>query len=82
MKKIYGVLLVKIVDLNFKNPEVLMGFLEILFHCLKNGINIFLLDAVGFIWKENGTECLNLPETHEVIKLIRKVLDSLNKKVL
>ena len=68
------------VDLNFKNPEVLMGFLEILFHCLKNGINIFRLDAVGFIWKENGTECLNLPETHEVIKLIRKVLDSLNQK--
>ena len=40
------------VDLNFKNPEVLMDFLEILIHCLNNGINIFRLDAVGFIWKE------------------------------
>ena len=41
---------------------------------------ILRLDAVGFLWKETSTECLNLPQTHSIIKILRNVVDSLNIK--
>ena len=59
------------VDLNFKNPEVLIEFLKIISRYLENSISWFRLDAVGFLWKELGTSCINLPKTHLIIKLIR-----------
>ena len=33
------------------------------------------LDAIGFLWKESGTSCLHLPQTHAVIKLWRAMVD-------
>lgn len=63
------------VDLNWQNPDVLFEFLDILFWYLKNQCRIFRLDAVAFLWKKVGTSCLHLPETHEIVKLFRDVLD-------
>lgn len=63
------------VDLNWKNPDVLFEFLDILFLYLSKGASILRLDAVAFLWKEMGTNCLHLPETHEVVKLFRDILD-------
>lgn len=63
------------VDLNWQNPDVLFEFLDILFLYLSKGCRIFRLDAVAFIWKQVGTNCLHLPETHEIVKLFRDVLD-------
>jgi sucrose phosphorylase len=63
------------VDLDFRNPEVLKQFVSILRHYLDNGVRIFRLDAVAFLWKIPGTSCLNLEETHEVVRLLRTLVE-------
>ena len=61
-------------DLDFGNMAVLKEFVKIIRHYLDNGIRVFRLDAVAFLWKKIGTNCLNLPETHEVVRLIRTLI--------
>lgn len=68
------------VDLNFKNQDVLIEFLKIIKFYLDQGISILRLDAVAFLWKKLGTNCINLNETHEVIKLFRLLLDASSQK--
>ncbi|OQO69749.1 sugar phosphorylase [Enterococcus villorum] len=63
------------VDLNFKNPKVLMKMIDILLFYLEKGADFIRLDAVGFLWKELGTTCIHLPETHKIIQLFRAVVD-------
>lgn len=63
------------VDLNFKSIDVLIEILDVLITYANNGAKFIRLDAIGFLWKEKNTKCIHLPETHEVVKLIRKVLD-------
>jgi sucrose phosphorylase len=63
------------VDLNWQNPEVFFEFLDILFLYLSKGMRIARLDAVAFLWKTLGTNCLHLPETHEMVKLFRDVCE-------
>ena len=62
------------VDLNYKNPGVLCAMLEVLLHYIERGARIIRLDAVAFLWKIPGTTCLNLQQTHQIIKLFRDVL--------
>ena len=66
------------IDLNFKNPSVLIQFIKIMLHLINNGVTIFRLDAIAYLWKENGTKCINLKQTHEIIKLLRNVINLLN----
>lgn len=66
-------------DLNFRNPDVLLEFLKIIRLYLDQGIEWFRLDAVGFIWKELGTSCINLPKAHTVIKLLRLLIENKSK---
>ena len=63
------------VDLNFRNPEVLKQFASIIRQYLDSGVRIFCLDAVAFLWKEPGTKCINLDQTHEVIRLLRTLIE-------
>jgi sucrose phosphorylase len=63
------------IDLNYRNPEVLYKVLGILLYYVRRGADIIRLDAVTYIWRERGTSCANLRQTHEVVKLIRDVLD-------
>ena len=70
------------VDFNFKNPKVLFFFIKLIHLYLKNGIRVFRLDAIAFLWQEYGTNCLNLPQTHEVVKLIRTLLNAYSKNTL
>ncbi|WP_020409941.1 alpha-amylase family glycosyl hydrolase [Hahella ganghwensis] len=63
------------VDLDFKNPNVLLEFLKIIRLYLDKGIRWFRLDAVAFLWKTPGTPCINLPETHEMIRLLRLMIE-------
>ncbi|MCQ8878493.1 alpha-amylase family glycosyl hydrolase [Pseudoalteromonas shioyasakiensis] len=63
------------VDLDFANPLVLNEFVGIIRHYLDNGVKIFRLDAVAFLWKELNTSCINLPQTHEVIRLLRTLIE-------
>jgi sucrose phosphorylase len=63
------------IDLNFTNPEVLVEFVRIIRFYLDRGIRIFRLDAVAFIWKEPGTSCIHLPQTHMIIRLLRTLIE-------
>lgn len=63
------------IDLNYKSIDLLIEMLDILITYALNGAKFIRLDAIGFLWKEKNTKCMHLPETHEIVKLIRKVLD-------
>lgn len=63
------------IDVNFSNPQVLLEYLEIIAIYLQHGTKIIRLDAIGYLWKQPGTTCIHLPETHEVVRLIRNVCD-------
>jgi len=70
------------VDLDWKTPDLLFEFLDIIMFYLSKGCRILRLDAVAFLWKKIGTSCLHLPETHEMIKLIRNLLEVVAPEVL
>lgn len=63
------------VDFDFRNPAVLEEFAKILRLHLDNGVRIFRLDAVAFLWKKVGTPCINLNETHEMVRLLRTLIE-------
>jgi glycosidase len=70
------------IDLNFANPEVLVSIIEILLLYVENGAQIIRLDAIAYLWKEIGTPCIHLPQTHRVVQLFRDVLDAVAPRVL
>ncbi|OBS08810.1 sugar phosphorylase [Acidihalobacter prosperus] len=63
------------VDLNFANPAVLLEFAAILMDYIRRGARVVRLDAVAYLWKTLGTPCINLPETHAVVKCLRLLVD-------
>ena len=63
------------VDLNFANPQVLLEFAGIIRQYLERGVMIFRMDAVAFLWKEPGTPCIHLQQTHELIKILRLLIE-------
>jgi glycosidase len=63
------------VDLNFHNPDVLFEFMDILLTYAQRGAQFIRLDAIAYLWKELGTSCINLPQTHVIIQLLRFALD-------
>jgi len=65
------------IDLNYANPEVLLEFIDIVLFYLRQGTHGIRLDAVAFLWKQIGTRCIHLPQTHEVVKLLRDLFDLL-----
>ena len=70
------------VDLDWTSPDLLFEFLDIIMFYASLGCRILRLDAVAFLWKEIGTNCLHLPKTHEVIKLIRNFIEVVAPEVL
>ena len=64
------------VDLNFKHPRVLLKTVRILLDYVRRGADIIRLDAITYLWRELGTSCAHLEQTHEVVKLLRDVLDA------
>ncbi|CCQ96487.1 putative glucosyltransferase [[Clostridium] ultunense Esp] len=65
------------IDLNYKNPNVLLEVLKVLIQYVLHGARFIRLDAIGFLWKNKGTSCMHLTETHLVVKLFRAILDQL-----
>ncbi len=61
-------------DLNYKNPNVFMEMLKAILSLANKGIEIFRLDATAYLWKEKGTNCLNLPETHKLLQVFRAAM--------
>ena len=62
-------------DLNYANPEVREAMLDIVRFWLGMGLDGLRLDAVPYLFEREGTNCENLPETHEYLKQVRKVVD-------
>ncbi|WP_229954727.1 sugar phosphorylase [Parasphingorhabdus litoris] len=62
-------------DFDFANPDVLLEFIKIIASYIDHGVRIFRLDAVAFLWKKIGTSSINLDETHEIIRLLRVLMD-------
>jgi maltose alpha-D-glucosyltransferase/alpha-amylase len=63
-------------DLNFDNPAVLREIEAILDFWINLGVDGFRLDAVPYLIEREGTSCENLPETHAVIKAVRRHADA------
>lgn len=62
------------IDLDFANPDVLLATLGVVDRLLEAGVRWLRLDAVAYVWKELGTPCIHLPQTHELVKLMHTLL--------
>jgi len=62
-------------DLNYDNPEVREQMWQVMKFWLEMGVDAFRLDAVPYLVEREGTNCENLPETHAVLKELRRKLD-------
>ncbi|MEM8586627.1 MAG: alpha-amylase family glycosyl hydrolase [Pseudomonadota bacterium] len=63
------------IDLNYANPDVLIEIIDLLLFYAQRGARFIRLDAIGFLWKQIGTTCMHLPQTHALIQVMRQVLD-------
>lgn len=62
------------IDLNYKNPDLLLEMLDVLLLYAYKGARLIRFDAIGFAWKELGTTCMHLPQVHQLVKLMRAVV--------
>ena len=58
-------------DLNYRNPVVFNDMTANMLYLCNQGIDIIRLDAVPYIWKTLGTNCRNLPEVHNLVRIMR-----------
>lgn len=70
------------IDLNYRHPDVLLEMIDVLLFYVEKGAGIIRLDAVAYLWKQPGTPCIHLPQTHQIVKLFRSVLDAVAPHVL
>src|SRR3954463_5540966 len=64
-------------DLNYDNPEVREVMLRVVDRWLEMGVDGVRLDAVPYLFAREGTNCENLPETHDYLKQLRAHVDAL-----
>ncbi len=69
-------------DLNYRNPKVLVEMTRNFMFWLSKGVDGFRADAIPYLWKEEGTDCENLPTTHSIVKFFRAVLDYIRPNTL
>lgn len=70
------------IDLNFHSPDVLLEIVDTLLFYVDQGARLIRLDAIAYAWKEIGTPCIHLPQTHALIQLFRAVLDEVAPGVM
>lgn len=70
------------VDLNFASPDVLLEIVDTLLFYVSRGAQFIRLDAIAYLWKEIGTPCIHLPQTHRAVRLFRAVLDEVAPHVM
>ncbi len=63
-------------DLNFENPRVADAMLDVARFWLQMGVDGFRLDAVPYLYEAEGTNCENLPQTHEFLRRVRRMVDT------
>lgn len=64
------------IDLNYQSIDVLIKMVEVLLFYVEKGARLLRLDAVAYLWKEIGTSCIHLDQTHDMVRLLRKILDA------
>ncbi len=62
-------------DLNFENPAVQEAILDVVTFWMDLGIDGIRLDAIPYLFEQEGTNCENLPATHDFIRRVRRVVD-------
>ena len=62
-------------DLNYDNPSVRKAMLDVMRFWLDRGLDGFRCDAVPYLIEREGTNCENLPETHDILRTFRRVID-------
>ena len=70
------------VDINYASPDILARMVEVLLFYVGKGAKIIRLDAIAYLWKEIGTNCVHLPQAHEMVRLFRAVLDQAAPEVI
>ena len=70
------------IDFNFKSLDVLEKMIDVLLLYADQGATILRLDAIAYLWKEIGTNCIHLTQTHDMVKLFRAVLDMVAPDVI
>ena len=63
------------IDLNYRNPNVLLKIIDVFLFYLSQGAEIIRLDAIGYVWKEPHTRCVNLSKTHQIVRLLRSIME-------
>ncbi len=63
------------IDFNYKSLNVLTQMVQALLFYVRQGAQVLRLDAIAYLWKEIGTDCIHRPETHLMVQLFRKILD-------
>ncbi|MDR0583980.1 MAG: sugar phosphorylase, partial [Treponema sp.] len=69
-------------DYDFSCPELLLEFIGIFLDYIRRGARMLRLDAIAYLWKEDGDACLHHPKTHAMVKLLRAIVDYLDLPVL
>jgi amylosucrase len=69
-------------DLNYSNPDVLIDVVEAMLALANQGVGAFRLDSTAFLWKRMGTACVNLPEVHRLLQIVRAVFEIAAPSVL
>ncbi|MCA9982580.1 MAG: hypothetical protein KDD89_17215, partial [Anaerolineales bacterium] len=69
------------IDINYSSPDLLLAVLDVLLFYVEQNAQLIRLDAIGFMWKEIGTTCIHLPQTHALIRFMRAVLDQVAPNV-
>jgi glucosylglycerate phosphorylase len=70
------------VDLDYRNPDVLLAALDILLRYRAAGATAIRLDAIAFLWKVEGSPSINLRKTHDLIEVLRSWLDEVDPGVM
>jgi sucrose phosphorylase len=70
------------IDFNFRSLNVLAKMIEVLLFYVQQGATILRQDAIAYLWKEIGTTCIHLPQTHAMVKLFRAILDMVAPDVM
>jgi len=69
-------------DLDYSSDYVLLEIIDLLLYYVSQGSRFLRLDAIAYLWKEIGTSCIHLPQTHFIVKLFRAILDEIAPQVL
>ncbi|RLC09376.1 MAG: sugar phosphorylase [Deltaproteobacteria bacterium] len=69
------------IDLNYRSLDVLENMVQAMLFYVSQGAKIIRLDAIAYLWKEIGTPCIHLKQTHDMVRLFRRILDMVAPQV-